>query len=146
MKSLLQTIQQNLKAALLSTVALLAFLLLGHGQASAQTYQDPATAMNTIKTTLTSLTAAPVKVSAGQPASVSASTGEGVVTPQGAATNARIIFLQQVGQAIKSGLDTAAAIDSVHGTYASSLGNNPDPNALNLLNDTQSYVSALLQQ
>jgi hypothetical protein len=142
MKSLLQTIQHNVKAAIVGTVVLFACLLLGHGQASAQTFQDPATAMNTIKNTLTSLSSTAPVVTPGLTVSGSASNVDAVASATSNGLTLKLAYLDEVGKLIKSGQTTGTAIDAVYGTLQQNLGTR----SAALLDDTKAFVVNLLIQ
>jgi hypothetical protein len=128
MKSLLQTVQHNLRGTVLSTVALLAFLMLGSGQVSAQTYQTSTQAVATIDATLPGLTSAPTK-SGGSQAGTLTNTGASkdlAVSDNSTDLIVTILYLTEVKSELAGGQqDVGAVIENVYSLFSSNTNGRP---------------------
>ena len=145
MKSLLQTIQYNLRKGAPGMLALGILLMLAHGQASAQNYKSPAQAMATIGQTLPVLTAAPTKAGGNQGSPVLTNNGAPESTVASTTSSQQIVnikYLDGVGRQIKGGLTTGTAIEAVHDNLVSLAGSNP--NASTMIETARTYVIGLL--
>jgi hypothetical protein len=116
MKSLLQVFQQKVGLSL-SVVAFSALFMLNAGQASAQNYQNPATALATIDATLPVLAASTGK---GNPTGFSNSTksaqqvASATLTTAATEVGLQVTFLMAVKDNLVAGMDTGASIDAVY--------------------------------
>jgi hypothetical protein len=141
MKSLLQMIQQKVGMTLVA-VAFMAFFMLSSEQASAQTFQSPAQATATIDAALPGLSASTSKVGgsvSNTPKSTQQTVANPAVNAAGTEGALRVVFLLEVKDNIKQGLDTGAAIDAVYNALTSN-----NATRQTLLNSVRLYTIDLL--
>jgi len=113
----------------LSTVALLAFLMLSHGQAGAQTYQTPTQAIATIDAQVAQLTQVPTKSNGSQSGGTLTNTTDAKsnsVNDNSVDLVVELEYLAQVkGQLTGGQQDVGAAIENVYTTLAGMTNGRP---------------------
>ena len=134
-------IQQKVGMTLVA-VAFMAFFMLSSEQASAQTFQSPSQATATIDATLPGLSA-PTSKAGGSVSNTTNGAQLNVASPAvntaGTEGALRVIFLLEVKNNLKQGLDTGAAIEAVYNGLTTN-----DATRQTLLNSVHLYTIDLL--